>query len=153
MNLKRITACTVLLLAGIGSVLYGSLFHVVAVEEEKEREVSILVPTMSGVDESPAEQPGADAAAPPGSDEADPFHTPSGNEPQQGNSENPFDKPPLPPPMPGMKTEKVTEKYVESSEDPEWMIVRDVTVGGVVRLANGQLKRTYSGKPPALCPS
>ena len=52
-----------------------------------------------------------------------------------------------------MRLEKVTEKYVESSEEPEWAIIREVTFGGVVRLANGVLKRTYSGKPPALCPS
>ena len=52
-----------------------------------------------------------------------------------------------------MRLEKVTEKYVESSEEPEWAIIREVTIGGVVRLANGHLKRTYSGKPPALCPS
>jgi hypothetical protein len=153
MNLMRIIAWIVLMLAGLGSVLYGSLCHVTAVEEEKEREVSIMVPTMSGMEQPPAEQPGNESPMPPEGDEANPFHTP-GNEAQQGNSENPFERPPpLPPPMPGMKMEKVTEKYVELSEEPEWTIVREVTIGGVVRLANGQLKRTYSGKPPALCPS
>ena len=30
---------------------------------------------------------------------------------------------------------------------------RDVTVGGLVRLTSGELKRTYSGKGPALCPT
>ena len=37
--------------------------------------------------------------------------------------------------------------------DSEQSIVRDVTVGGVERLPNGHLKRTYSGKPPTLCPT
>ena len=105
-------------------MVYGSLFHVVAVEEEKEREISIMVPALPGPGEAPGENP-----------------------------ENPFaDHSALLTP-PGMKLQKVTEKYVESSEDPEWAIIREVTIGGVVRLANGDLKRTYSGKPPALCPS
>jgi hypothetical protein len=113
-----------LLLGGVGSLVYGSLFHVVAVEEDKEREISIMVPAMSGPGEAPEENP-----------------------------QNPFEDHAALLVPPGMRLQKVTEKYVESSEDPEWAIVREVTFGGVVRLANGDLKRTYSGKPPALCPS
>ena len=94
----------------------------VAVEEEKERQISIMVPTLSGPGESPWEHREEAGAMSP--------ETP-----------------------PGMRLEKVTEKYVESSDEPEWAIIREVTFGGVVRLANGDLKRTYSGKPPALCPS
>ena len=33
-----------LLLGGLGSLLYGGLFHAVTVEEEKERQISIPVP-------------------------------------------------------------------------------------------------------------
>ncbi len=32
-------------------------------------------------------------------------------------------------------------------------IIRDVTVGGLVRLDSGAIKRTYSGKPPSACPT
>ena len=73
--------------------------------------------------------------------------------------ENPFE--PAPPPAgssagplpPGLVSKKVTERVVLDESKPEWVLVRDVTFGGVARLDNGQLKRTYSGKPPALCPT
>ena len=32
-------------------------------------------------------------------------------------------------------------------------VVFDVTVGGLERLASGEIKRTYSGAPPAACPT
>ncbi len=32
-------------------------------------------------------------------------------------------------------------------------IILDVTVGGLVRLDSGSIKRTYSGKPPSACPT
>ncbi len=32
-------------------------------------------------------------------------------------------------------------------------IIRDVTVGGLVRLDSGAIRRTYSGKPPSACPT
>jgi hypothetical protein len=32
-------------------------------------------------------------------------------------------------------------------------MVRDITVGGLERLGDGEIKRTYSGEAPALCPS
>jgi hypothetical protein len=32
-------------------------------------------------------------------------------------------------------------------------MVRDITVGGLVRLEDGELKRTYTGEAPTLCPS
>lgn len=35
----------------------------------------------------------------------------------------------------------------------EFVIVRDVTIGGLIRLGNGNIKRTYAGQPPALCPT
>jgi hypothetical protein len=54
---------------------------------------------------------------------------------------------------PVVKIKKTTEKYLEPLEEPEWVLVRDTAVGGLKRLDNGELKRTYSGKPPALCPT
>jgi hypothetical protein len=68
---------------------------------------------------------------------------------------NPFPAPPGQPSFlpPEMMFQKVKEKLLVAREEPEWVLVREVTFGGVTRLANGQLKRTYSGKPPALCPT
>jgi hypothetical protein len=114
-----------LLLAGTGSLVYGWFFHAAPVAVEKERQISIAVPSLPGLEGPSQEGPPAD--------DGSPFRTP--------------------PNIPGIKFEKMTEKYVETSEKPEWALVREVTFGGVVRLANGQLKQTYSGKPPALCPS
>ena len=145
MHVKRFLAMVFLLLGGAGSLLYGSFCHRVTVEEDKQREISIAVPTMSEFGDTSFE-PGGDTMA----GDIDPFHTPSdGGDP----SENPFENPPGPPVPFGMRFEKVTEKYVESSEEWEPTIVWEVTIGGVVRMANGPLKRTYSGKPPALCPT
>ncbi len=39
-------------------------------------------------------------------------------------------------------------------EEPETKLIREVTVGGVIRLASGELRRTYAlGAPPSLCPT
>jgi hypothetical protein len=157
MNTRRIVLLILFLLAGLASLLYGAMFHAVSVQEEKEREISIAIPTLPGLGDMPFQQ-GGNAEARPSeentvpSGDVDPFRTPPGGGVSAGN---PFDSPapPGPPPPPGMRFEKVTEKYLETSEEPEWSMVWEVTIGGVVRLANGQLKRTYSGQPPALCPT
>lgn len=157
MRVMRIITVILLLLVGLGSILYGSFWHVVMVEEDKTREISIAVPTLPGFGESPSEHGGPpnnmpgeppwgnDAAG----DDVDPFR--NGN--HQANGENPFENPAMMPSPPGIRYETVTETYTEAQEEPEWVIVREVTVGGVVLLANGQLKRTYSGQPPSLCPT
>jgi hypothetical protein len=157
MKLVRIIAMLLTLLGGCGAILYGALFHVVAVEEEKQRETSIMVPTLPGFGDAPPDRgeaamprPPAPPEMPPG--DADPFSSPPNGDAPAERSENPFEPPPALPAPPGMRLEKVTEKYVESEDSPEWSLVREVTFGGV-RLDNGQLKRTYSGQPPALCPS
>jgi hypothetical protein len=57
-----------------------------------------------------------------------------------------FAQPPPPtPPEP--------EKVLVAISQPERRLIRDVTVGGLTRLNNGQIKRTYSGDGPALCPT
>lgn len=43
---------------------------------------------------------------------------------------------------------KLIEKTIS-----EITATRDVTVGGLIRLQNGTIKRTYSGKPPSTCPT
>ena len=156
MRLTRILTTVLLFLGGLGSILYGSLWHMATVEEDKTREISIAVPTLQGFNEPPSQhgqppgsmpgQPWNNGAAP---DDVNPF----GDGSQPSGMENPFEQPPPMPSPPGLKYEKVTEAYVETVEEPEWAIVREVTIGGIVRLADGRLKRTYTGKPPSLCPT
>jgi len=230
---KRVVPPIALLLAGLGSLLYGTLWHRPTILTEEEVEVEIVIPTPFGpptaFDESlPGDQWGADDLGftaeedtplqewegpeanpfePGTSSPEDPFDSTddsenpfeSGSEAQQGESDSvnpfenpfssgadspvdapsidqepsfydtqadveqypPFEGPPLDNPMDGApdsfgltepKTETITDTKVTSKEEPEWVLVREVTFGGV-RLANGHLKRTYSGQPPALCPT
>lgn len=157
MRVLRTAILILLFLGGLGSILYGSFCHVLSVEEEKTREITIAVPTLSGVNESLPNQGGGSAnmlplpprANDPGDGDVDPFHS-GGPPPDMGN---PFETPSMIPSPPGLKYEKVTETYTESRKEPEWAIVREVTVGGVVLLADGRLKRTYTGQPPSLCPT
>jgi hypothetical protein len=160
MYAKRIVWLILFLVGGSGSILYGWIFHTATVEVEKERQISIATPTLSGLDPSSFERH-ADVAPRPlnenhvsgggkASDGIDPFRS----QPGAGNPEdNPFETPSVMSLPPGIKIEQVAEKYLDDFITPEYAIVRDVTVGGIVRLANGQLKRTYSGKTPSLCPS
>jgi hypothetical protein len=50
---------------------------------------------------------------------------------------------------------KKTVKRVEliTTMESEPTVTRDASVGGIEVLDSGELKRTYSGKGPALCPS
>jgi hypothetical protein len=161
--MKRIFGLIFVLLAGGGSLVYGLFFHKITIEETKQREVSVATSTLPGIGASLPESGGDAEPAPPEEqpeaqgerdlDEGDPFRSPPSKETPGGNAENPFENHPDAPAPSSVKYEKVTEDYVDVSEEPEAAIVRDVTVGGVVLLANGHLKRTYSGKPPSLCPS
>jgi hypothetical protein len=146
---RRIASPILLLLCGSALLLYGAIFHATPVYEEKEREISIPVPTPFGMNETPVAPPAA--AAPP--EDANPFGGQSGEADRQKDGENPFETPPPLPSPPGVTFKKVTETFLEANPESEWAIVSDITVGGVTRLDNGQLKRTYSGKSPSLCPS
>jgi hypothetical protein len=161
--MARILGFIFLLLLGCGSLLYGLLFHTITVEETKQREVSVAVSTLPGVGELLPESGGEAEPAPPekapeskgekDADEGNPFASPSAKKAPAANSENPFESHPAAPAPSALKYEKFTESYVDIREEPEWVIVREVTFGGVVLLVNGHLKRTYSGTPPSLCPS
>ena len=174
---QRTAGSIFLLLAGSGSFLYGSLFHTVTVQQPKTEEVRVAIaaplnsaapadtPSAAedarpGPSEDAAGRPAAKAPPPgdPKADDADnPFEVPAARRGGKASaSENPFEPPPDPdPPLapPELQFETITQTSLVAQDDPERAIVRDVTVGGVVRLANGQLQRTYSGKPPALCPT
>jgi hypothetical protein len=66
------------------------------------------------------------------------------------------------PPFPGMDMmngppqfvkKTVRKKSEEAIKLAEPALIRDATIGGIVLNDAGKLKRTYSGKPPALCPT
>lgn len=50
-----------------------------------------------------------------------------------------------PPPTP--------EKLIVTIRQSELRLIREVSIGGITRLASGELKRTYTGTPPSLCPT
>jgi hypothetical protein len=100
---------------------------------------------------APAEPPERDPFAAPAEPERDPFASPA---------EAPEPKPFASPPPESADHdpfaaffEKRTPTELVSREEPEWVLVFEATIGGVVRLANGDLKRTYIGEPPGVCPT
>ncbi len=44
-------------------------------------------------------------------------------------------------------------KELVSLRESEPHLIREITVGGVTRLDSGEIKRTYTGKPPTACPT
>jgi hypothetical protein len=59
----------------------------------------------------------------------------------------------MPPFGPPPELQKMKQKILVGKDEPELAIVRDVTIGGLMLLPSGKLKRTYSGAPPSLCPT
>jgi hypothetical protein len=57
--------------------------------------------------------------------------------------------PPPPPPMPPPEPVHVLRTAVE----PEQKLILEATRGGVTRIADGRIKRTYMGAPPSGCPT
>jgi hypothetical protein len=57
----------------------------------------------------------------------------------------------LAPPPPFL--DKFTEKVIISEPESEPTLMREVSIGGITLLAEGILRRTYSGDPPLLCPT
>jgi hypothetical protein len=60
-----------------------------------------------------------------------------------------------PPPWMALPPElaKEKEKIVLDEVLSELALIREVTIGGVTRLSDGGLWRTYTGTPPSLCPT
>jgi hypothetical protein len=124
----------VLLAGGIASLVYGIGHHTVPVSQEQEIEIDIAPPPGFGL---PSAEPfGPPGFGPPGQDFGDPSLA---------------GPPPWMRPPPGLT--KVKEKVLVTVEEPEWVLIREVTFGGVTLLSSGVLRRTYSGAPPSLCPT
>ncbi len=180
MDFKRIMPPMVLLCAGAGMLVYGAVFHTLTILEEEETELSIPIPSPFDQPADPVDRhfhlPGGDRFGaidpfhsavppdlPPGGEAVDPFDP--GAWPPEAMEADPFAAPPGQPgeltqaepswfPDPhGMMFQTVTRIEWIPRTEPEWALVREVTFGGVARREDGQLKRTYRGKPPTLCPT
>ncbi len=126
--LRRAILPLLLLAVGIASIVYGTSHHTEQVFEEQEIEIALAPPPL------PSEMNG-----PPG------FGGPSEFGGLPGELQ-PFGAPPP-------ELQKVKQKVYVGTQEPELALVRDVTIGGLERLASGELRRTYSGAPPSLCPT
>jgi len=166
---KRVAAAILLFVVSVALFAYGAARHRVTVYVEEEREVSVLIPAplgggFGGPMPSPSAPGDAQTPGPDGSASQNPFETPSAGGDQNpfatpGDAGNPFqaspsgigsDAGPMPP---DLRMQKIREKVLVPHDEFEGAIVRDVTVGGVILLPDGILKRTYSGRPPSLCPT
>ena len=127
---RRALVPVVLLIAGFVALVEGMLFHPIRVLVEEETQTTIEVPLPSLG--SPMDEP-SPSDGPPEFPRGMPFGGPT------------FIK------------KAVTRVDLVPIMISEPDATRDVTVGGLVRLDSdehaGELKRTYSGKGPALCPT
>ena len=124
--IRRTILPVLLMIVGVAAIVEGMWYHPIAVvvKEETTTTVTINIPL----------------PMPPG---------PSADDPSSPDGPPSF--PPGAPTSIKQSVERVDPAVVEMVPEPELM--RDVSVGGVTRLASGELKRTYSGNGPALCPS
>jgi hypothetical protein len=119
----------VLFCGAVGLLVYGARFHLVPVSHEEEIEVSLGPPPLFPPPPLPGEPP---------------FGEPGG--------EPPFVGPPLPGAPPPF-LQSIKTKVIVAEDESEPTLIREVTFGGVARLGSGELKRTYTGQPPSLCPT
>jgi hypothetical protein len=130
---RRALLPLLMLLVGVAALVYGVKKHAAHVFVEKEIEINLAPPGFAG----PGMPPGF--GGPPGMGGAPGFPGPPGGMPAFAG----------PPPQ----LQKMKQKILVGNDEPETAIVRDVTIGGLVLLSSGELKRTYSGAPPSLCPT
>jgi hypothetical protein len=123
---RRAIVPVLLVIAGIVAIIEGVLYHPIPVFFETETTQTIEIPLVQ-----PSSPPMDDPSAPPG------MPGPNG----------------MPMGAPTSIKQKVTRINRTDLVLTEPALTRDITVGGVVRTGMGELKRTYSGKGPALCPT
>jgi hypothetical protein len=123
--LRRGLLPIVMLGLGIASLVWSAKHHVLEIYEEQEIKISLEMMQPMG---------------PPG--------FPGGPD---GGMEPGF----MPPFMAGPPPELQTVTFFElvSKEEPESQAVFEITIGGLALLETGELRRTYSGAPPSLCPT
>ena len=131
-TVRRALLPLLVLAVGIAVLVYGVKKHTARVFVEQEIEISLAPPGFPG------------AGMPPG------FGGPPGMDGMPGFPGAPDGMPPFGPPP---ELQKMKRKITVGKDEPELAIVRDVTIGGLMLLPSGELKRTYSGAPPTLCPT
>ncbi len=138
--LRRAILPVVMLAVGIAALVHGVAKHTAHVFEEQEIEISLAPPPDMGG------PPGMDGL--PGMPGMGDLPGMEGMPPGLGGLDalSPFGAPPL-------ELQKVKQKIFVGKDEREMAIVRDVTIGGLVLLESGELRRTYSGEPPSLCPT
>ena len=154
--LLRAVLPLVLLACGGGLLVYGLGHHTAAVFMEQEIEIDLAPPP--GMEPPGGAGFGPPAFEPPGW--GPPGFGPPGEgfDPAFGGSDVPgFGDPALagPPPWlaPPPELAKVKQMIVLTEQVAEWVLIREVTFGGVRRSSSGELWRTYTGTPPSLCPT
>jgi hypothetical protein len=115
-----------LFLVGAALVVYGATSHVTRVLVEQETE-----PAESSGPRAEPPSPFDDGPWPP----ADPFSLNPPSEPAPSEADT------------------APQMEIVALFEPEPSLIRDVTVGGLMLLPDGDLKRTYVGAPPAQCPT
>jgi hypothetical protein len=137
------------LVGAIVSLVYGMTYHTRPVLEEYEEEVEISVPSAFGPMGLPGESaaPPGEIASPPGVPGEPPLPEFFPGDPA-ASAFPPFLGPPA------QEKVKVVRVIQRTKRVPEPRLVYEVTVGGVVRLASGDIRQTYHGEAgPALCPT
>lgn len=112
---------------GVAALVYGVSARTAHVYEDKEIEIPIPVMMAPGF------------GGPPG----------MGGMPDFPGA--PSDMPAFGAPVPVIQ--KIKQTVAIGKDEPEMAIVRDVTIGGLMLLDSGALKRTYRGEAPKLCPT
>ncbi len=126
--IRRAILPLALVVVGLWSLLHGARQHTEPVIDEHEEKTTIAIPSPFG--------PPPNLTGEPGMPGENPFEDPAGFAP------------------PPMLKQEVTRIFQTTKDEPEPILVREITIGGLVRLASGELKRTYSGEQgPALCPT
>lgn len=123
---QRAVLPILLMASGVASLVYGLGYHRTAVVDQQEVEEKVTIPSQFG--------------PPPGF----PGGPPTAGGPEVGGMP-PFAPPPI------VQIVKRIERTTK--EEPESRLVFEVSIGGLARLDTGELKRTYAGKAPSLCPS
>lgn len=144
--LQRIVCPVLLLIAGIGSLVYGTWFHRETILTEQEIEIKIPAPPPEFSTFGPGGPSGfGDPNGPGGFSGPGGFGEPGGGPPPNFG----------PPPDLNRAPKTIVEIIVHETHELEGNIIKEITTGSLVRTETGELKRTYlfGEKPDSLCPT
>ncbi len=111
---------------GIGFLVYGLGYHTVPVGDNRQIEGDLASPLQPDRDNAPLS---------PGDQDASSF----GGTPVAV--------------LPSARMNKAIETVLVTEDTTEARLNREVSVGGVTLWETGEIRRTYTGKPPSLCPT